>query len=143
MREVTASGPQLASAIDALRLTLHVLAATIWVGGQLTVAGLLPTVRGLGGGAAKAIASAFGRIQWPAYVVLLITGVWNVFADHVGHASSTWIAVLVAKIAVVLVAGLAAYLHQRAKKRVGLAVGGAVTALASVAALVLGVVLAG
>lgn len=32
---------------DAVRLFLHMLAATIWVGGQLTLAALVPAVRGL------------------------------------------------------------------------------------------------
>jgi putative copper export protein len=143
VRALAATGPQLAGALDALRLSLHVLAATVWVGGQITVAGLLPTVRGLGEHATKAIAQAFGRIQWPAYVVLLITGVWNVLAVHVRHASGPWKAVLVAKIVVVLAAGLAAYLHQHSKTKAGLAIGGAVTSLTSLGALVLGVVLAG
>jgi putative copper export protein len=137
------NAPQLANALTAVRLTLHVLAATVWVGGQLTVAGLLPTVRQLGEGATKKIARAFGRIQWPAYAVLLITGVWNVTADHVNNAGGAWKAVLAVKVAVVLVAGVAAWFHQRSKSIVGLAVGGAVTAIASVAALALGVLLAG
>ena len=42
---------QLAPAVTALRLSLHVLAATIWVGGQLTIAGLVPDLRALGGDA--------------------------------------------------------------------------------------------
>ena len=32
------SGPTLASGLDGFRLILHVLAATVWVGGQFTVA---------------------------------------------------------------------------------------------------------
>ncbi len=137
------SGPQLASALDATRLTLHVLAATVWVGGQLTVAGLLPTLRGFGAEATRSVAGAFGRLQWPAYVVLLATGIWNVTAVHVGQASGTWLAVLYVKVGVVVLAGVSAYLHQRSTSTLGLALGGAVTAVASVAALALGVLLAG
>ena len=40
--------PNLSDALGGFRLILHVLAASIWVGGQFTVAGLLPTVRSLG-----------------------------------------------------------------------------------------------
>jgi hypothetical protein len=47
------------------------------------------------------------------------------------------------KIAVVLVAGLGAWRHSRAATRAGLAAWGAVTAVASVTALALGVFLAG
>jgi hypothetical protein len=120
-----------------------VLAATVWVGGQITVAGLLPTLRKLGEDAPRKAARALGRMQWPAYGLLLITGIWNVAADHVNKAGGTWKIVLAVKIAVVLVAGGAAFLHQRSKSKAGLAIGGAVTAIASVTALVLGVLLAG
>ncbi|MGO9911169.1 MAG: hypothetical protein ACLPQS_08430 [Acidimicrobiales bacterium] len=137
------NGPQLATALTAVRLSLHVLAATVWVGGQITVGGLLPTIRKLGEDASRKVAQAFGRVQWPAYGLLLITGIWNLSADHVNKAGSTWKVVLGVKIAVVLVAGGAAFLHQRSKTKAGLAIGGAVTAIASVAALVLGVLLAG
>ncbi|MGA2211346.1 MAG: hypothetical protein ABSH30_17140 [Acidimicrobiales bacterium] len=132
----------LATAATTIRLTLHVLAATVWVGGQFVVAGLLPTVRSLGPDAPKRIARAFGRIQWPAFAVLLLTGIWNVGVATKGEPHS-WKVVLGVKIGVVLLAGLGAFLHQRSKSRAGLAIWGAVTALASLAALVLGVLLAG
>ncbi|MDA8290640.1 MAG: hypothetical protein M0Z33_03020 [Actinomycetota bacterium] len=133
----------LAPAMTALRLSLHVLAASVWVGGQITVAGLLGTVRGFGEGAPRAIARTFGRLEWPAFALLIATGVWNVLATHPSHESTAWKVVLAAKIAVALAAGLAAWLHQRARSRAGLAAYGAVTALASLVALVLGVLLAG
>jgi putative copper export protein len=132
----------LASTGDAIRLSLHVLAATIWVGGQLVVAGLLPTVRSLGSDASKRIARAFGRIQWPAYAVLAMTGVWNVVATK-GDQPRAWQVILGVKIGVVALAGLGAYVHQRSTSKLGLALWGAVSAFASVGALVLGVFLAG
>ena len=119
------------------------LAATVWVGGQFTVAGLLPTIRTLGEDAPKAVARAFARLLWPAYAVLVVTGFWNIGALTVKDASSAWKAVLIVKIAVVVVAGVAVFLHQRCHEPSGLAVWGAVGALASVAALCLGVFLAG
>lgn len=118
------------------------LAATIWVGGQFTVAGLVPTARQLGADAPKRIAAAFARIMWPAYAVLLVTGFWNVAAVQKGQPSS-WKAVLGIKIAVVLVSGLSAWLHGRSKSPRGLAIWGSATALSATAALVLGVFLAG
>jgi len=135
--------PQLAPAIDAIRLSLHVLAAAVWVGGQVTVAGLLPTVRTLGGEAPRAVARAFGRLQWPAYLVLIATGIWNVLAVDPRRAGGAWNVVLGVKIGVVLLAGAGALWHQRARTRVGLALWGAVASLASLGALVLGVLLAG
>jgi putative copper export protein len=132
----------LATSVTALRLSLHVLAATVWVGGQIVVAGLLPTIRSLGPDAGKKVARAFGRLQWPAYAVLLVTGVWNVAASPAGQPHA-WRVVLGVKIGVVLLAGLAAYLHQRATSRTALAAWGAVVGVASVASLVLGVLLGG
>src|SRR6516162_10070094 len=41
----------LAPALDTVRLTLHVLAATVWVGGQIVMMGLVGPARGLGGDA--------------------------------------------------------------------------------------------
>ena len=132
----------LAPAIDGIRLSLHVLAAAVWVGGQLTMAGLLGTVRQLGDDAPRRLAGAFGKLSWPAYAVLIGTGIWNVAA--VGHHQhSAWKAVLSVKIAVALLAGLGALLHSRSTSRAGLAVWGSVAGSASLAALVLGVFLAG
>jgi hypothetical protein len=74
--------------------------------------------------------------------VLLLTGIWNVGVASKGQPHS-WKIVLGVKIGVVLLAGLGAFLHQRSKSRAGLAIWGAVTALASLGALVLGVLLAG
>ena len=133
---------RLAGALDGLRLSLHVLAAAVWVGGQVTLAGLVPAARTVGPDAPRTLARAFARLQWPAYAVLLATGVWNVGAVGSG-AHGAWQAVLGAKIAVVLLAGLAAGLHTRARSRRALAVWGAVAGTSSVAALVMGVFLAG
>jgi putative copper export protein len=133
---------RLAPAVDGIRLALHVTAAAIWVGGQLTLAGLVPTARRVSEGAPAALARAFARVQWPAYAVLIGTGVWNVSAAG-AHAPGPWKAVLGAKIAVALAAGAAALLHTRSRSRAALAVWGAVSALSSLAALVIGVFLAG
>jgi len=138
-----AATPILAPGLDGFRLIIHLLAATIWVGGQFTVAGLLPTIRGLGDDAPKKVARAFGRLLWPAYAVLIVTGFWNISAVDAKHASSSWNMVLGIKIGVVVLAGVAVFLHQRSTSKVGLAVWGAIGALASVIALCLGVFLAG
>jgi hypothetical protein len=82
-------------------------------------------------------------LLWPAYAVLVITGFWNVSTFQVSSAPAAWKAVLVAKIVVVAAAGLAVLAHQRSSTTRGKAVFGAVDALTSVAALVLGVFLAG
>ena len=135
--------PQLSDSIGGIRLILHVTAAAIWVGGQFTVAGLLPTIRGLGEDAPKKVARAFGRLLWPAYALLVVTGFWNIAALTVKDATSAWKAVLIVKIVVVAIAGVAVFVHQRSTSKLGLAVWGSIGGVASVAALCLGVFLAG
>src|SRR5579862_7763325 len=132
-----------APALDAVRLSLHVLAACLWVGGQFTVAGLVPALRSVGPEAPKAAARALARVLWPAYFVLLATGIWNVAATHADKQDHVWKVVLAVKIAVVVLGGVAAFVHQRSKSRRGLAIWGAVSGLSALGALVLGVVLAG
>ncbi len=141
--QVGADVPSLSAGLGGFRLILHVLAATIWVGGQFTVVGLLPTVRTFGEEAPKAVGRALARLLWPAYALLVVTGFWNIGALAVGDASTAWKTVLYIKIGVVALAGAAVYLHQQATSRRATAVWGAIGAIASVAALALGVFLAG
>jgi putative copper export protein len=131
-----------ASFIDTVRLTLHVLAATIWVGGQFTLAALLPVLRGGDPELPKRAARAFNRVAWPAFGVLVVTGVWNIAATR-DDASDAYALVLTLKLIAVAASGLTAYLHVRATSRIQLAIFGALTAISAVAAVVLGVVLAG
>ena len=68
----------------ALVLWLHVLAACIWIGGQVTVATLIPLLR-----RQRQLAAIAGRryqaVAWPAFGVLVATGIINV-----GNAGIQW-----------------------------------------------------
>jgi putative copper export protein len=125
-----------------IRLFLHVLAATVWVGGQLTLAGLVPGLRRLSTDAPRIAARNFNRLAWPAFGILVATGVWNIVA-----IKPTWDSdygrTLVAKIAVVAVSGLTAFAHAQSRSQTRLAVFGALTALSALGALFLGILLAG
>lgn len=125
---------------ETIRLTLHVLAATIWVGGQLTLAGLVPALRSAGPDVPRAAARAFNRLAWPAFVVLVVTGVWNVAAVH-RTGDIKFDLTLAAKLVVVALSGLSAFVHARSQSRIGLAVFGAVSGLSAVFALFLGILL--
>ena len=125
-----------------VRLFLHVTAATVWVGGQLTLAGIVPSLRRISPTAPRTVARLFGAIAWPAYGVLVATGIWNIVAVHVDW-SSHYGTTLIVKLAVVGVSGLAAFLHARARSKVGLAVFGALSGVSALAALFLGILLAG
>ena len=100
---------------DTIRLFLHVLAATVWVGGQFTLAGLVPSLRGLSPEAPKTVARAFNRIAWPAFGVLVLTGIWNVVAESDKSDDSAYQTTLVIKIVVVIASGATAWLHTRSR----------------------------
>ena len=136
-------GPTLVGGLDVLRLSLHVLAATVWVGGQFVVAGLLPTVRRLGDGAPRQIAQAFGRLSWPAYWLLVATGFWNYAAIDHAHATSSWNMVFGIKMLLVALAGVGTLMHTRASAPKSRGIFAGVGAIASTGALVLGVAIAG
>jgi putative copper export protein len=123
-----------------VRVFLHVTAATVWVGGQLTLAGLVPGLRALGEDAPRRVARRFNRIAWPAFGVLVATGIWNVL-DVSPVWDSPYGRTLMVKIAVVAASGLSAFVHAEARSRAGLAVFGAASGLTALTALFLGVML--
>ncbi len=124
-----------------IRLFLHVLAATVWVGGQLTLAGLVPVVRPLGPEATRKVARQFDRLAWPAFAVLVITGVWNLFAVHLGDTTTQYQVTVMVKLAFVALTGAGAAVHRAASSRAALAIGGAASAIGALGALFLGVLL--
>jgi len=132
----------LAVSWDTIRLFLHVLAATIWVGGQLTLAALVPALRRMGSDVTAGAARRFNQVAWPAFAVLVITGIWNIIAVR-PQIHGSYETTLVVKLVVVVISGIAAALHARAKSTAGLAVFGALTGVSALAALFLGVLLAG
>ena len=128
--------------VETIRLFLHVLAATVWVGGQLTLAGLVPGLRNVAADAPRAAARRFNLIAWPAYAVLIFTGIWNIAAIKPSWSGAYGVTLFV-KIVVVAVSGIAAFLHARAQSKTALAVFGALSGIAALGALFLGVLLAG
>lgn len=118
-----------------LILSLHVLAATVWVGGQIVLAVVVPVVSRSARTALPVVGRAYARIAWPAFVLLLLTGAYNLRRlDDAGG-------VLTAKLVLVAGSGAGAFVHQRVNRPrlKGLAAG--VGLLAGVAAVVLGVLL--
>lgn len=128
----------LSVSLDTVRVFLHVLAATVWVGGQLTLAFLVPSLRTAGEGVTGTAARAFNRVAWPAFAVLAATGVWNMLAVDGDPAYKTTLHV---KMAVVVISGVTAFLHARARSRGAMAAFGALSGLSALAALFLGVML--
>jgi len=127
---------------DTVRLFIHVLAATVWVGGQLTLAGLVPGLRAIAPDAPRTVARRFNQLAWPAYGVLVVTGIWNIVAVHAPW-NGRYGATLMAKLTIVAAAGVSAFLHTKAHTKRGLAIWGALSGLTSIAALFFGILLAG
>ena len=127
---------------DTVRLFLHVLAATVWVGGQLTLAALVPALRAAGAEVPGLAARRFYQVAWPAFGVLIATGVWNVIAES-DKISGAYQTTLIVKLILVAVSGATAFLHARSRSKAGLAVFGALTGISALAALFVGIQLAG
>ena len=120
-------------------LFLHIVAASVWVGGQIVVAGLVPTVRGFGDDAPKALANAFNKVAWPAFGLAVLTGLGNVLLmgmDEIKHP------LIEIKVMLVLFSAVGAVVHQTANgNKARLAAGGAVALLFGLGAMYAGVLL--
>jgi putative copper export protein len=129
--------------VDTVRHVLHILAATVWVGGQITLAALVPTLRRAGPDAPRAAARRFNQVAWPAFGLLVLTGIWNVVAESGEEHQAGYATTLGVKVAVVALSGAAAFLHTHARGKTALAVWGAISGITALLAVVLGVVLGG
>jgi len=126
----------------AVRTTLHILAVSVWVGGQITLAGLLPAIRQLDDELApKKLARQFNRVAWPAFALAVITGIWNLFEVDLGNRSTSYQVLLMFKLLVVAASGVTAFVHTQTANRVLLAIFGALTGITAIAAVFLGVLL--
>jgi hypothetical protein len=74
--------------------------------------------------------------------VLIVTGIGNVIVVR-GPDLGAYETTLIVKLGVVSVSGLTAFLHARARSKAGLAEFGTLTGLGALAALFLGILLAG
>jgi putative copper export protein len=127
---------------DTVRTTLHILAVAVWVGGQITLAGLLPAIRQLDDAdAPKKLARQFNRVAWPAFALAVITGIWNVAEIDLADRSTDYQILLMFKLLIVAASGVTAFVHTQTTNRTMLAVFGALTGITAIAAVVLGVML--
>lgn len=95
----------------AARLFLHVFGAMVWIGGQTTVAFLVPLLRRQGADVARAVARRFQVLAWSAYALLVATGIWNLLAVRIGDQSGEYLATVLAKLGLVAASGVAAAWH--------------------------------
>lgn len=129
--------PDLAS----LRLFLHVLSASVWVGGQIVLGALVPALRTTSPDSLRTVARAFGRVAWPAFGMAVITGVWNLWAVDPTEHGNAYLVTLAVKLGLVGVATVSTIVHSNSRSRLGLALGGAIGLVSSLAVMWLGVIL--
>lgn len=124
--------------LDTVRISLHILAVCVWVGGQLVLAALVPILRDIGGDAPKRAAQRFGQISWPFFGLAVVTGIWNLL-DVPSNTTTEYQVTLGIKIVLVLASGSAAFVHTRISSPAVRGVTGGIGLLAALGALVLGV----
>jgi putative copper export protein len=128
---------------DTIRLFLHVLAAAIWVGGQIALAGVVPTLRKAAPDATGPVARAFARVAWPAFAVLVVTGLWNIAEVDVTHTDTKYQVTLMIKITLAILSGVFAAVHAVGRTKLAIALGGALGLLCALGAMFLGILLTG
>jgi len=99
--------------LDVVRLTLHVLGATVWVGGQIVLMALMGPLRRVAPAAIVPAARAFAWVAWPAFGVLVVTGVWMLIGA--GEQTDAYKNTLMIKTTLVLVSGIGVALHTLVK----------------------------
>ncbi|HEY5181354.1 MAG TPA: hypothetical protein VIJ07_16545 [Dermatophilaceae bacterium] len=126
--------------LDVIRLTLHVLAATIWVGGQIVLATLTGPLRRVDPAALAPVARAYAWVAWPAFAVLVLTGGW-MLADmsQAGEAGEALQATLTTKLLLVALSGIGAALHTFVKTPALKGIWAAVGLVSALGAVLLGV----
>jgi len=131
----------LSPTLDTFRIFLHLLAASVWVGGQIVLAGLVPGLRRAFPESGPVIARAFARVAWPAFAVVVVTGLWNLGEINVTDTSTAYQVTLFVKILLAMVSGAAAAVHQIGRSKAALAIGGALGLLAALGAMFCGYLL--
>lgn len=126
---------------DTIRLFLHVLAATVWVGGQIVLVGLVPRLRREAPPTTRIAAQAFGAVAWPSFLILFATGMWSIFDLSLSEQSSDYQATVAVHVVLAVLAATSAAVHSLGRSKLALALGGALGLLTSLGALFVGLLL--
>jgi putative copper export protein len=127
--------------LDSFRIFLHLLAVSVWVGGQIVLAALVPLLRGLGPDVPRRAAVRFGQVAWPFFALAVVTGIWNMAEVNIADKSTAYGVTLAVKLLVVTVAGIAAAWHSNTSSVTLRAITGSVGLVGSILAMVFGVML--
>lgn len=125
--------------INVIRVTLHVLAATVWVGGQIVLIALMPTLQRAAPEAVAPAARAYAWVAWPAFAVLILTGFWSLGVVGAQMSDEAYRTTMMVKLALVALSGLGAGLHTFAKRPVLKGIWGTLGLVGALGAVLLGI----
>lgn len=128
--------------LDSLRIFLHLMSVAVWIGGQIVLAGLVPTIRNTAPEALPKVAQAFARIAWPAMIVIVFTGAWGLASVDAADSGTKYMTTFAIKMLMVFVAIAATVIHSQGTSKAAKAIGGALGLLGSLLAAYAGILLA-
>ncbi len=120
---------------------LHILGASVWVGGLILMASLTPVLRRMSPEAPRRAAAQFGRLAWPFFGLVVVTGIWNVFELNLDTVSSGYNAALGIKLLLVAASGGAAAVYLNTNTAAVRGITGGLALLTGLAAMYVGVLL--
>lgn len=94
-----------------IRVFLHLLGVTVWVGGQIVLGALIPVVRRLGPDAPRRAARQFNIVAWPFFGLAVVAGVWNIAEVDFEGTTTGWKIALFVKLFLVAGSGVTAFVH--------------------------------
>ncbi len=127
--------------VDSIRIFLHLLGVTGWIGGQILMVGLLPLLRSLGPDAPRLAAARFARVAWPCFGLAIATGLWSLLGVDLAERDTGYLTALLVKLLLVGLSGAAAAIHSATKSPALRGATGALGGLAALGALFAGAVL--
>ena len=127
--------------VDSIRIFLHLLGVTGWIGGQILMVGLLPLLRSLGPDAPRLAAARFARVAWPCFCPAIATGLWSLLAVDLAERDTGYLTALLVKLLLVGLSGAATAIHSATKSPALRGATGALGGLAALGALFAGAVL--
>jgi putative copper export protein len=128
--------------LDSIRVFLHLLGVAIWIGGQIVLAGIVPSLRTVAPQAMKTVAQGFARIAWPAFIVVVFTGMWGLASTDMSTESTEYMVTFGLKMLFVGVAVIATLIHSNGTSKAAKGIGGAASLLTSLLAAFAGVLMA-
>lgn len=128
--------------LNSLLIFLHILAVSVWLGGQIVLAGVVPKLRKTNPEVLSNIAKNYAAIAWPAMILIVVTGAWGLAEINTAEESSAYMVTFGVKMSLVGTAIIATVIHSNGTSKIAKGLGGAIGLLATLFAAYCGVLLA-